>query len=143
MLGIFKKKIEDNEKDGYDLIVNVTCLLIHAARIDENYSDKEKLIIKKTLIKLGVKEEKLDEIILKSEKIEKDSNQILDYTKNIKNLTKDEKVEVIESLWEIIYSDDNSDMYETNLMRRLTGLMYLDNKVVGDIKEKIKSKINK
>ena len=91
---------------------------------------------------MGAKPEKLDQIIEESEKKEKDSNQILDFTREVKNISEDKKKLIIEALWNIIYSDKNADMYETNLMRRLSGLLYLDNKVVGDIKEKVIKKNN-
>ena len=73
----------------------------------------------------------------KAEEIEKNSNQILDFTKEVKNMNEDSKIKIVEVLWNIIYSDSNSDMYESNLMRRLTGLLYLDAKIVGDIKKKV------
>ena len=117
----------------------VCALLIHAAKIDENYSLEEEDIIKQTLLKFDAKPDDLDEIITKAKEIEENSNQILEFTKEVKNKSIDEKKIVIEALWNIIYSDENADMYETNLMRRLTGLLYLDQKVVGEIKEKIKS----
>ena len=126
---------------GTSFIIHLTCLLIHAARIDENYSEKEKKIIKDTLVKLGADQSETDNILEKAEILERDSNQILEYTKEVKNLDKEKKILVIEALWEIIYSDKNADIYETNLMRRLCGLLYLDNKLVGDIKEKFKNKI--
>jgi len=122
-------------------IIHLACLLIHAARIDENFSEKEKRIIKDTLVKLGVDKSEAYDILEKAEILERDSNQILEYTKEVKNLDEDKKILIIEALWEIIYSDKNADIYETNLMRRLCGLLYLDNKLVGDIKEKIKNKI--
>ena len=86
---------------------------------------------------MGAQPDEIDEIVEEAEKKEKDSNQILDFTRKIKNVDEDKKKSIIEALWNIIYSDKNADMYETNLMRRLSGLLYLDNKVVGDIKEKI------
>ena len=142
MINFFKKKDTKNE-NKIDLISKTASLLIHAAKIDENYTEKEKSIIKKTLISLGVKEENLSELIETAEKNEKDSNQILDFTKEIKRSDDKFKTQIVECLWKIIYSDKNSDIYESNLMRRLSGLLYLDNKLVGDIKEKIKKNINK
>ena len=91
---------------------------------------------------MGAEAKKIDEIMEESEKKVKDSNQILDFTKEVKNISEDKKKLIIEALWNIIYSDKNADMYETNLMRRLSGLLYLDNKVVGDIKEKVIKKNN-
>ena len=91
---------------------------------------------------MGAKVDEIDKIIDKSIEKEKDSNQILDFTKDVKSLSKEEKIVIIEALWNVIYSDQNADMYETNLMRRLSGLLYLDKKVVGDIKEKVIKKNN-
>ena len=88
---------------------------------------------------MGADQNDLDKILKDAESKEKDSNQILQFTREVKNKSNEEKKIVIEALWNIIYSDENADMYETNLMRRLSGLLYLDPKVVGDIKEKIKS----
>ena len=133
---LFKK---DKEKDN-DL-VEVCALLIHAAKIDENYSSKEEEIIKKALLIFGAKENKLDEIIKKGKIIENDSNQILDFTKKIKSMSEENKITIIETLWRIIYSNKEADMYETSLMRRLAGLLYIDSKVMGDIKERIKREI--
>ncbi|RPG99975.1 MAG: TerB family tellurite resistance protein [Candidatus Pelagibacter sp. TMED118] len=130
----------NEEKVLSDSFVEIACLLIHASRIDEKYTDTEKDIIKKTLLKFGAKENEIQIIINKAEILEKDSNQILDFTKNLKNVEQEKKILIIEGLWEIIFSDEKSDMYESNLMRRLTGLLYLDPKIVGDIKENIRSK---
>tara|TARA_B100002052_G_C15870937_1_gene594647 strand:- start:75 stop:497 length:423 start_codon:yes stop_codon:yes gene_type:complete len=138
MLNFFKK---DNELEKNSIsITSLASLLIHAARIDENYSEKEKKIIKESLIKLGANINEVDNIIKKAEIAEKNSNQILEYTKEAKNLEHEKKITLLESLWNIIYSDENADMYESNLMRRLSGLLYLDKKIVGDIKQKIKNK---
>ena len=112
-------------------------LLIHAAKIDEMYTGKEKKIIKKAMIELGSKKETIDEELLKAEEMEQKSNQILDFTKEVKNLNEESKIKIVEILWNIIYSDSNSDIYENNLMRRLTGLLYINPKIVGDIKEKV------
>jgi|TARA_X000000950_G_scaffold1223_1_gene1352 uncharacterized tellurite resistance protein B-like protein len=139
MFDIFKDKKEKKLNDD-DKYIKSAALLIHAAKIDENYTDKEKSIIKKTLIELGVKEDKLNELYNEAEEIEKNSNQILDFTREIKNSNDEFKVKITETLWSIIYSDGSSDMYEDNFMRRLTGLLYLDKKIVGDIKERIRNK---
>ncbi len=142
MFKFFKKSGED--KTEVDKLINKTAsLLIHAAKIDENYSDKEKEIIKKTLINLGVDKDNVEEVFENAEIAENDSNQILDFTREIKNADENFKIKLIESLWKIIFSDGLSDMYESNFMRRLTGLIYLDKKIVGDIKEKIKNNLNK
>ena len=139
MFNLFKKKNETENDESHLSLISVAALLIHSAKIDENFTDKEKLIIKNALIEMGDDQNNLDDIIKEAELKEKDSNQILEFTKEVKNKNIDEKKIVIEALWTIIYSDDNADMYENNLMRRLSGLLYLDSKVVGDIKEKIKS----
>ena len=140
MFNLFKK--DKPEKKNNLSLIAIASLLIHSAKIDEKFTDKEKKIIKNALIEMGAEVEKIDEIIEESEKREKDSNQILDFTREIKNINEEEKKLIIEALWNIIYSDQNADMYEANLMRRLSGLLYLDNKVVGDIKEKVIKKNN-
>ncbi len=142
MLNFFKKNSPREEKE-IDILSKTASLLIHAAKIDENYTSNEKLIIERTLIEFGASKENLDELMKLAEQYEENSNQILDFTKDIKNTDQNFKIKLIESLWTIIYSDKDSDIYETNLMRRLSGLLYLDNKLVGDIKEKIKKKFNK
>ena len=138
MLKFFKKE-KDLEKNSIS-IISLASLLIHAAKIDENYSDKEKKIIKESLINLGASNSEIDSIIKQAEYNEKNSNQILEFTKEAKNLEYKKKIILLEALWSIIYSDENADMYEANLMRRLSGLLYLDKKIVGDIKERIKNK---
>ena len=131
---------KDNKLDNDTDLINVACLMIHAAKIDENYTDKEKKIIKETLTKLGNNED-LNKLISEAEKKESDSNHIQDFTKNIKAMDKNDKVEVIKNIWSIILSDGTSDMYEENLMRRLAGLLYVDAKTMGDIKLDILNKI--
>ena len=142
MFKLFKKKNSiDNIQNNNELLSKTTSLLIHAAKIDENYTNKEKEIIKKTLIELGAKHFEVDQIIINAETNEEKSNQILDFTKEIKNAGYEFKIKIIETLWSIIYSNNEADMYETNLMRRLSGLLYLDSKTVGNIKEKIKKNL--
>jgi len=140
MFSIFKNKKTANNNN---IFIKISSLLIHAAKIDEIYTEIEKEIIKKTILSLGAKENEIKNIINEAEKNESQSNQIIEFTKDIKKLDENDKKKIIESLWKIIYSDNKSDVYESNLMRRLTGLLYLDNKVVGDIKEKIKLDIIK
>ena len=118
-------------------LIKVTALLVHAAKIDENYSAEEDKIIKQTLIKIGAKNENVDQIIKEGKKIEENSNQILDFTKEVKNMDERNKIKIVETLWKIIYSDKKADIYETGLMRKLAGLLYIDNKTMGDIKVKI------
>ena len=132
----FNKK--DKNKNKNISLENIASLLIHAAKIDENYSSKEEEIIKKSLIDLGADEKNLDSLLINAKKKEENSNQILDFTKEVKNMSEKNKIEIIETLWKIIYSNKIADNYETNLMRRLAGLLYIDNKIMGDIKEKIK-----
>ena len=137
ILKFFNK--ENNLDNGTDLL-NVACLMIHAAKIDENYTDKEKKIIKETLTKLSNNED-LDKLISEAETKESDSNHIQDFTKNIKAMDRNDKIEIIKNIWSIILSDGTSDMYEENLMRRLAGLLYVDAKTMGDIKLDILTKI--
>ena len=139
MFNIFKKEKIKEEGQNPSLIA-VTCLLIHSAKIDENYTDKEKKIIKDAIIEMGANVTEIDSVIQEAEEKEKDSNQILDFTREIKNISDENKKIIIEALWDIIYSDEDADMYETNLMRRLSGLLYLDPKIVGDIKKKVSQK---
>ena len=144
MFKFFKKNDSKNyNKKNEEFLTKIASLLVHAAKIDENYTDKEKKIIKKTLIQLGIKESEADQIMLTAEINEEKSNQILDFTREIKNADSEFKIKITETLWSIIYSNKEEDMYESNLMRRLSGLLYLDNKIVGDIKEKIKAKFAK
>ena len=130
-----KKNIEDDAN-----LVKIGALLIHTAKIDENYSQAEEEIIRKTLVNLGAKQTNLDTLITRAKQCESDANQILDFTKEIKNLPDRQKLNIIEALWSIIYSDKDADMYETGLMRKLAGLLYIDSKTMGDIKDKIKKK---
>ena len=140
MFNLFQKKKKDENENSLSLIA-IASLLIHSAKIDEKFSEKEKKIIKDALIEMGADKENIENILIDAEEKERDSNQILDFTRQVKNVSENEKKIIIEALWNIIYSDKNADMYETNLMRRLSGLLYLDNKVVGDIKEKVKLKL--
>ena len=135
----FLKKKSTDKTDDKKTFIEVACLLIHASKIDENYTEKEKAIISEALMQLGSNKKDLNFILEEAEKIEQDSNQILDFTRSLKNEDKETKYLIVESLWKIIFSDSTSDMYESNLMRRLTGLLYLSHKEVGDIKVKIKN----
>ena len=131
----FKK---DSTQTDKSFLVKACALLIHATKIDENYTEKEEEIIKKTLLELGAKKETTTQIIIDAKSIEENSNQILDFTKEVKNLSESDKIKIIESLWSIIYSNNEADIYETNLMRRLAGLLYIDSSTMGDIKDRIK-----
>ena len=117
--------------------VNVACLLIHAAKIDENYTSEEREIIKKTVKKLYPDLDNLDNVVTQAEQKENDSNHIQEFTKDVKSLSTENKILIVETLWRIILSDGKSDIYENNLMRRLAGLLYLDDKVVGETKVRV------
>ena len=136
---MFFKKNNNQNND----LSKVAALLIHAAKIDENYSPAEEEIIKRALLRIGASSENVSKIIADGKKIEEDSNQILYFTKEVKNMEQENKIKIIETLWRIIYSNNDADIYETNLMRRLTGLLYVDNKLMGDIKDKIKKEFSK
>ena len=136
---MFFKKNKNMDDD----LSKVAALLIHAAKIDQNYSIIEEEIIKKALTEIGANNDNVGEIINNGKKIEENSNQILDFTKEVKNMEEQNKIKIIETLWKIIYSNNEADIYETNLMRRLAGLLYIDNRLMGDIKEKIKKEISK
>ena len=131
----FNKK---NKEENTSNLVKIAALLIHTAKIDQNYSIEEEEIIKKTLVSLGAEQGDLNNLITKASKSEENANQILDFTKEIKNLKEMDKIKIVKSLWKIIYSNKDADIYETNLMRRLAGLLYIDNTVMGNIKEEIK-----
>ncbi len=144
MISFFKNKEKEKDTVNNDKSYsNIAALLIHVAKIDENYEDKEKEIIRKTLIELGATISNIDKLIADASVIEENSNQILNFTREVKNAPESDKIRIIESLWKIIYSDDNADMYETNLMRRLAGLLYIDAKTMGDLKEKVKKELSR
>ena len=142
MISFFKNKEKNEVNDNYSYS-KIAALLIHTAKIDENYTDKEVKIIKKTLIELGADSSIVDKLISDATIIEENSNQILDFTKEVKNAPESDKIRIVESLWKIIYSDNSADMYETNLMRRLAGLLYIDAKTMGDLKKKVKLEFKK
>ena len=133
----------DINQDKNSDLTKVAALLIHAAKIDEDYSIEETEIIKQALLKLGADNLDLEKIIEEAKKIEQNSNQILEFTKEIKKMNYDNKIRIIETLWQIIYSNKEADIYETSLMRRLAGLLYINNKIMGNIKEKIKKENSK
>ena len=134
----FNKQKVNNEIDE---LIKVAALLIHAAKIDEDYTIQEEEIIRKALLKFGATTNNVKKIIENGKKIEKNSNQILEFTKEVKKMSERKKIDMIETLWKIIFSNNSADDYESNLMRRLAGLLYIDNKMIGDIKEKIKKEI--
>ena len=132
---IFFKKRENNDDNQ---LIKVGALLIHAAKIDQDFSKEEENIIKQTLINFGVVNKKINEIFEKAKKMEENSNQILDFTKEVKNMEENKKIKIVKTLWKIIFSNKKADIFEANLMRRLAGLLYIDSKIMGDIKEQIK-----
>ena len=135
---IFKFLSKNKEKpDTNAEAVNIACLLVHAAKIDENYTSDEKEIIKKTVKKLYPDLDNLNDVITQAEQKESDSNHIQEFTRDVKSLSTENKIIIVETLWRIILSDGKSDIYENNLMRRLAGLLYLDDKVVGETKIKV------
>ena len=137
---IFKFLNKNKEKpDTNAEAINIACLLIHAAKIDENYTSDEKEIIKKTIKKLYPDLNNLNDVITQAEQKENDSNHIQEFTKDVKSLSTENKILIVETLWRIILSDGKSDIYENNLMRRLAGLLYLDDKIVGKTKVKVLS----
>ena len=138
---MFFKKNPSSIKNNF--LIKTCALLIHAAKIDENYTENEEEIIIKTLIELGANKQTIPQTIKEAKSIEENSNQILYFTKEVKNLAEKDKIKIVEALWSIIYSNDDADIYETNLMRRLGGLLYIDTKTMGDIKVKVKQKNSK
>ncbi len=136
---MFFKKDKNENND----LSKVAALLIHAAKIDENFSKSEETIIKQALLQIGANDENLEKIFLDGKKIEENSNQILEFTKEVKNMKENDKIKIVETLWKIIYSNSEADIYETSLMRRLGGLLYIDSKLMGNIKEKIRREIIK
>ena len=139
----FLKKKDESSFSEQDLIFNVDCLLIHAAKIDEKYTEKENILIRKIILELGVDKSNIDSLMKEAEKNEENTNQILNFTKKIKEADYKFKSKIIEALWKVIYSNNEEDMYECNLMRRLSGLLYLDKKSLVDIKEKVKKDLGK
>ena len=142
MISFFKKK-ETDMTDNNESFLKITALLIHAAKIDEIYTVEEEKIIIKTLLDLGAKSTNIDKLISDATLIEENANQILGFTREIKNIPESDKIKIIESLWKIIYSNNSIDVYEANLMRRLAGLLYVDAKTMGNLKEKIKKELLK
>ena len=135
---IFKFLSKDKQNPDINIeSINVACLLIHAAKIDENYTSEEREIIMKTVKKLYPNLNNLDDIVSKAEQKENDSNHIHEFTRDVKSLSTENKIIIVETLWRIILSDGKSDVYENNLMRRLAGLLYLDDKIVGETKIKL------
>ena len=140
---MFKKFFSrENIKKNNDQNILIAALLIHAAKIDDNYTDFEKEIIKKALIDLNlVKIDETEKLLKTAEEKEKQSNQIIEFTKEIKKNPLEFRLKIVEILWKIVYSDSSSDSYESNLIRRICGLLYISDKDSGIIKEKIRNSI--
>ena len=141
---MFKKFFKKEKKKDTNNKILIAALLVHAAKIDNNYTNVEKQIIKKALINLNfIKEDDADELLKKAEIKEQESNQIIEFTKEIKKNSMEFRLKIIEILWQIVYSDDTNDAYESNLIRRVCGLLYISDKDNGIIKLKAKNLIPK
>ena len=133
---IFKKK--DTQSSNKEDVL-ITALLVHAAKIDENYTEVEKNLIKKAIMDLNsISSDESEKLMLKAEEIEKQSNQIVEFTREIKKKPMEFRLKVIEILWKIVYSDGTSDIFESNLIRRVCGLLYISDRDSGEIKLKLK-----
>ena len=138
MLKNFFKKQKKESPNNKNILV--TALLIHAAKIDENYTELEKKIIKKAIINLNqINPDKAEEILKLAEKKEEESNQIVEFTREIKQYPMEFRLKIIEIIWKIVYSDGTSDNFESNLIRRICGLLYISDKDNGIIKTKVKN----
>ena len=138
MLKNFFKKEEKEDTNNKNFLI--VALLIHAAKIDENYTEDEKKIIKKTIMELNkISSNQADEVLKLAEKKEEESNQIVEFTKEIKKYSMEFKLKIIEIIWKIVYSDGTSDNYESNLIRRICGLLYISDKDNGIIKTNVKN----
>ena len=138
---MFKRIFNKQKKESLDnKNVLVAALLIHAARIDENYTDIEKEIIKKALVELNnISSDQAKNLIKFAEKKEEESNQIVEFTREIKKYPIEFRLKIIEVIWKIVYSDGTSDDYESNLIRRICGLLYISGKDNGIIKTKVQN----
>ena len=138
MLKKFLKKKENESPNNKNVLI--IALLIHAAKIDENYTENEKKIIKKVIIDLNkINSNQADELLKLAEKKEEESNQIIEFTKEIKKYSMEFKLKIVEIIWKIVYSDGTSDDYESNLIRRICGLLYISDKDNGIIKAKVQN----
>ena len=133
----FKKQKKENSNNKNILVI---ALLIHAAKIDENYTEAEKKIIIKAIMHLNeINLNEAEKLLKLSEKKEEESNQIVEFTRAIKKYPMEFRLKIIEIIWKIVYSDNASDSYESNLIRRICGLLYISDKDNGIIKMKIKN----
>ena len=139
---MFKNFFKKKEKISDSKNILIAALLVHAARIDNNYSETERKMIKKTIIDMGIsKENEVEKILINAERKEKESNQIVEFTREIKKNSIEFRLKIIEILWKIVYSDGADDNYESNLIRRVCGLLYISDKDSGIIKSKVKNSI--
>tara|TARA_B100000029_G_scaffold177690_1_gene175046 strand:- start:1133 stop:1558 length:426 start_codon:yes stop_codon:yes gene_type:complete len=137
---LFKKK-EKKEQNNKSILI--AALLIHAAKIDLHYTDVEKEIIKKAIMNLdNLSSKEAEEILQKSEEKEKESNQIIEFTREIKKYPMEFRLKIIEIIWKIVYSDGTKGVYESNLVRRICGLLYVSDKESGIIKIKVQNSIS-
>ena len=140
---MFKNLFKTKKKENIDNNILIASLLIHSAKIDNNYTDHEKKIIKQALINLKIStNNEVDALLKEAEKKEEESNQIVEFTKEIKKKPMEFRLKVIEILWKIVYSDGTNDNYESNLIRRVCGLLYISGKDNGMIKLKVKNSTN-
>ena len=139
---MFKKMFKKKDQIPTDKYILVAALLVHAARIDNNYSETERKMIKKTIIDMGIsKENEVEKILINAERKEKESNQIVEFTREIKKNSIEFRLKIIEILWKIVYSDGTNDDFEANLIRRVCGLLYVSDKDSGEVKLKVKNLI--
>ena len=137
---MFKKLFKKKNKISNNENILIIALLVHAAKIDENYTNNEKEMIKRVIMQLNkVNLDESEKLLKLAEKKEEESNQIVEFTKEIKKQPMEFRLKIIEIIWKIVYSDDTSDNYESNLIRRICGLLYISDKDNGIIKTKVKN----
>jgi len=139
---MFKNFFKNKKKPEGNKNILIAALLIHAAKIDQNYTDSEKTIIKKSMMDLNnLNEKQAEEILILAEKKESEANQIVEFTKEIKKYSMEFRLKIIEIIWKIVYSDGANDNYESNLIRRICGLLYISDKDNGIIKMKVQNSL--
>ena len=139
---MFKKFFSKKKESDLNNYILIAALLVHAARIDDSYTEVEKKIIKKALTNLNeTTPNEVEDLLAKAEKKEQESNQIVEFTKEIKKYSTEFRIKIIEILWEIVYSDGTNDKYESNLIRRICGLLYISDKDNGIIKIKVRNSL--
>ena len=139
---MIKNFFKKNKKNQFNTSILIASLLIHAAKIDENYTEIEKNIIIKAIMSFAeVSSDEAKKLLSHAEEKEKESNQIIEFTKEIKRYPMNDRLKIIEIVWKIVYSDGTSDNYESNLIRRICGLLYISDKDSGEVKLKVKNLI--